>query len=113
MLFGMLPLAMKAESGGESRAPMAVVVIGAIITSTALATIVLPAVYTLFDDLQMLLGRSLVCRPRGQEVAGAAAGPSAVPVADGLGAPAEHGVQSPVERGAVMGITRRTGSPKG
>src|SRR5581483_6538706 len=57
MLFGMLPLAFKSESGSESRAPMAVVVIGAILTSTVLAVIVLPAVYTLFDDLQGLLSR--------------------------------------------------------
>src|SRR5581483_5399045 len=55
MLFGMLPLAFKSESGAESRAPMAVVVIGAVITSTLLAVFVLPAVYTLFDDLQGLL----------------------------------------------------------
>ncbi len=57
MLFGMLPLAFKTESGAESRAPMAVVVIGAILTSTILAVVVLPAVYTLFDDLQSLLAR--------------------------------------------------------
>ena len=54
MVFGMLPLAMKLEMGGESRSPMAVVVIGAIITSTVLAVVVLPAVYILFDDLQAL-----------------------------------------------------------
>src|SRR5204862_8244951 len=36
MLFGMLPLAFKSESGAEARAPMAVVVIGAILTSTLL-----------------------------------------------------------------------------
>jgi hypothetical protein len=57
MIFGMLPLAFKTESGGESRAPMAVVVIGAVVTSTVLAVLVLPAVYTLFDDLQGLLSR--------------------------------------------------------
>jgi HAE1 family hydrophobic/amphiphilic exporter-1 len=67
MVFGMLPLAMKAESGGESRAPMAVVVIGAIITSTILAVLVLPAVYVLLDDLQALLARrpALVAAPVG------------------------------------------------
>jgi HAE1 family hydrophobic/amphiphilic exporter-1 len=57
MIFGMLPLTLKSESGAESRAPMAVVVIGAVVTSTLLAVIVLPAVYTLFDDLQGLLAR--------------------------------------------------------
>jgi hypothetical protein len=57
MIFGMLPLTFKAEAGGETRAPMAVVVIGAVTTSTILAVLVLPAVYTLFDDLQGLLAR--------------------------------------------------------
>ncbi len=57
MVGGMFPLAMKLEAGAESRAPMAVVVIGAIMTSTVLAVVVIPAVYTLFDDLQALLFR--------------------------------------------------------
>jgi len=57
MVFGMFPLALKLESGAESRAPMAVVVIGAIIMSTLLAVVVIPAVYTMFDDLQGLLAR--------------------------------------------------------
>ncbi len=57
MVGGMFPLAMKLEAGAESRAPMAVVVIGAIMTSTLLAVFVIPAVYTLFDDLQNLLFR--------------------------------------------------------
>lgn len=57
MVFGMSPLALKLESGAESRAPMAVVVIGALLTSTALTVFVLPAVYTLFDDLEALVLR--------------------------------------------------------
>jgi HAE1 family hydrophobic/amphiphilic exporter-1 len=57
MAFGMFPLTLKMEEGSESRAPMAVVVIGAIVTSTILAVFVIPAVYTLFDDLQVLLAR--------------------------------------------------------
>src|SRR5581483_10268315 len=57
--------AFKSEAGAESRAPMAVVVIGAIVTSTILAVFVLPAVYTLFDDLQGLLvgGRTKALAP--------------------------------------------------
>jgi hypothetical protein len=57
MVFGMFPLAMKLGSGAESRAPMAVVVIGAIAMSTVLALIVIPAVYTLFDDLALAFSR--------------------------------------------------------
>jgi HAE1 family hydrophobic/amphiphilic exporter-1 len=51
MVFGMAPLALKLESGAESRAPIAVVVIGALISSTVLTVLVVPALYTLFDDL--------------------------------------------------------------
>jgi HAE1 family hydrophobic/amphiphilic exporter-1 len=102
MLFGMLPLTMKAESGAESRAPMAVVVIGAIITSTALATIVLPAVYTLFDDLQGLFDRVVrVWAPRPSEPAPAVEAPvpaGSLPVAGDAVAPA----QAASEAGAVM-----------
>src|SRR5207248_5322977 len=52
MSFGMLPLALKLEPGAESRAPMAVVVIGGLLTSTFLAIFVTPSLYTLLDDLQ-------------------------------------------------------------
>src|SRR5579871_194622 len=55
MVAGMFPLALKLEPGAESRAPMAIVVIGAIALSTVLAILVIPATYTLFDDLQGLL----------------------------------------------------------
>ena len=57
MSFGMLPLALKLEPGAESRAPMAVVVIGGLLSSTFLAIFVTPALYTLLDDLQTLVFR--------------------------------------------------------
>jgi HAE1 family hydrophobic/amphiphilic exporter-1 len=47
MIFGMLPIAIL---GSESRAPMAVTVIGGLITSTLLTLVVVPVVYTLLDD---------------------------------------------------------------
>lgn len=58
MIFGMLPLGLKLEPGAESRAPMAVVVIGGLLSSTFLAIFVTPALYTLLDDLQSLIFRS-------------------------------------------------------
>jgi HAE1 family hydrophobic/amphiphilic exporter-1 len=58
MTFGMLPLALKLEPGAESRAPMAVVVIGGLLSSTLLAIFVTPALYTLLDDLQNLVFRA-------------------------------------------------------
>jgi hypothetical protein len=63
MVFGMLPLTFKLESGAESRAPMAVVVIGAIAMSTVLAIIVIPAVYTLLDDLALAFARWRAPKP--------------------------------------------------
>jgi HAE1 family hydrophobic/amphiphilic exporter-1 len=52
MVFGMLPTALKIGEGAESRAPMAIAVIGGLITSTLLTLIVIPVVYTLVDDLE-------------------------------------------------------------
>jgi hydrophobic/amphiphilic exporter-1 (mainly G- bacteria), HAE1 family len=57
MSLGMLPLALKLEPGAESRAPMAVVVIGGLLSSTFLAIFVTPALYTMLDDLQNLILR--------------------------------------------------------
>ena len=57
MSFGMLPLALKLEPGAESRAPMAVVVIGGLLTSTLLAIFVTPSLYTLLDDVQSVFFR--------------------------------------------------------
>jgi len=52
MVFGMLPTALKIGEGAESRAPMAIAVIGGLITSTLLTLVVVPVVYTLIDDLE-------------------------------------------------------------
>jgi hydrophobic/amphiphilic exporter-1 (mainly G- bacteria), HAE1 family len=49
MIFGMLPVALALGEGGEIRAPMAVTVIGGLITSTLLTLVVVPVVYTLLD----------------------------------------------------------------
>ncbi len=58
MIFGMLPTALGTGSGSESRAPMAVAVIGGLITSTLLTLVVVPVVYTLLDGVQArILGR--------------------------------------------------------
>lgn len=51
MVFGMLPVALALGEGGEARAPMAVCVIGGLITSTLLTLVVVPVVYTLFEGM--------------------------------------------------------------
>ena len=54
MVFSMIPLALKMEEGAESRAPMAVVLIGGLATSTLLTLVLVPVVYTYLDDLGRL-----------------------------------------------------------
>jgi len=57
MVFGMIPVALALSEGGEQRAPMAVVVIGGLITSTLLTLVVVPVVYALIDAArERLLG---------------------------------------------------------
>lgn len=55
MIFGMLPIALGVGEGAEVRAPMAVTVIGGLLTSMFLTLVVIPVVYTLFDDLILRL----------------------------------------------------------
>ncbi|NJL84018.1 MAG: efflux RND transporter permease subunit, partial [Chloroflexaceae bacterium] len=49
-IFGMLPLALGWGAGAELRQPMAVVIIGGLLTSSLLSLIVVPVVYTLLED---------------------------------------------------------------
>jgi HAE1 family hydrophobic/amphiphilic exporter-1 len=51
MIFGMLPLALALGAGAEFRAPLARAVIGGLITSSLLTLVVVPVVYTIFDDI--------------------------------------------------------------
>ena len=51
MVFGMLPVALAISEGGEVRAPMAVCVIGGLITSTLLTLVVVPVIYTYIDRI--------------------------------------------------------------
>jgi hydrophobic/amphiphilic exporter-1 (mainly G- bacteria), HAE1 family len=59
MVFGMLPVALGLGGGGgaQQRAPMAVAVIGGLITSTLLTLVLIPVVYTLLDDVGGWFGR--------------------------------------------------------
>jgi HAE1 family hydrophobic/amphiphilic exporter-1 len=52
MVFAMLPMAVKFGEGAATRSPMAIVVIGGLITSTLLTLVVVPAGYTVMDDFQ-------------------------------------------------------------
>lgn len=54
-VLGLLPLALGLGEGSESQAPLAVVVIGGLLLSTLLTLVLIPVVYTLFDDLRNFL----------------------------------------------------------
>jgi multidrug efflux pump subunit AcrB len=49
-ILGMVPIALGFGAGAELRQPMAVAIIGGLVTSTALSLIVIPVAYTIFDD---------------------------------------------------------------
>ncbi|MGZ8290447.1 MAG: efflux RND transporter permease subunit [Telluria sp.] len=54
---GMMPLALGWGADPSFRSPMAIAVIGGLITSTLLSLLVVPAVFTYIDDLEHLLKR--------------------------------------------------------
>ncbi|BAC90435.1 efflux RND transporter permease subunit [Gloeobacter violaceus] len=57
MIAGMMPIALGIGAGSEVRSPMAVAVVGGLITSTLLTLVIIPVVFTYVDDLQnWLLG---------------------------------------------------------
>jgi HAE1 family hydrophobic/amphiphilic exporter-1 len=57
IVFAMLPLAAKLEAGAEARAPLAVVVIGGVLSSTLLTLVFVPVMYTYLDDMQAFFAR--------------------------------------------------------
>jgi multidrug efflux pump subunit AcrB len=66
MVFGMLPLALALNDGGEVQAPMGRAIIGGVLTSTLLTLLVVPVVYTYLVQLPRSLrnlGRRLLRRP--------------------------------------------------
>lgn len=78
MISGMLPSAVGAGAGAESRQPMAVAIIGGLFSSTLLTLLVVPVVYSLLDPLSEWL-RLRVLAPRdAAEPAGEIAGEGGV-----------------------------------
>jgi multidrug efflux pump subunit AcrB len=57
MVGGMIPAALAVGSGGEFRSPMAVAVIGGLISSTLLSLVFVPAVFAVMDDFGSLTWR--------------------------------------------------------
>ena len=52
MIFGMMPSALDFGTGSEMRQPMAIAIIGGLISSTLLTLLVVPVIYTILDDLK-------------------------------------------------------------
>ncbi|MCL6649636.1 MAG: efflux RND transporter permease subunit [Chloroflexi bacterium] len=84
VVMAMIPLALKLESGAESRAPLAVVVIGGVLSSTLLTLFLVPTVYTYVDSLSERV--ATLFRPRAAALApggGAAEGTPVLATANG------------------------------
>lgn len=64
MVLGMLPTAIGKGEGSEFRAPMAIAVIGGVISSTLLSLIVVPVVYLSIENLKSRLRRRRPPKPR-------------------------------------------------
>jgi HAE1 family hydrophobic/amphiphilic exporter-1 len=76
LLLGMLPVALAIGRGSEFRETIGIVIIGGMIVSTILTLFVIPASYTIFDDLSLFLTRKRRAR--------AAAGQASLPIDDSV-----------------------------
>jgi len=63
---GMMPIALGIGVDPSFRAPMAIVVIGGLITSTFLSLLVIPVLFTYVDDLVQWTRRTITHRPAGR-----------------------------------------------
>jgi len=94
LVLAMMPIALKLGEGSEWRAPMAVTVIGGLLTSTLLTLVLIPSVYTIMDDFTGSLSRAprwiarfVTTRPKGRaHVPEVEPEPPRVPVPVGSGA---------------------------
>jgi HAE1 family hydrophobic/amphiphilic exporter-1 len=57
IILGMIPTAMAIGAAGSFRAPMAIAVVGGVFSSTLLSLVVVPVVYTIFDDALVAVKR--------------------------------------------------------
>jgi len=64
MVFSMVPMALKLEEGAESRAPMAIVLLGGLVTSTLLTLVLVPVMYTYLDNLSHVPALARATVPR-------------------------------------------------
>ena len=67
MAMGMLPIAIGIGTGSEFRKPMAIAVIGGLITSTALSLLFIPVLFTFVDAIGAWIGRHFKITAQGKE----------------------------------------------
>jgi HAE1 family hydrophobic/amphiphilic exporter-1 len=67
MVLGMMPLALALGAGAEMRQSMAIIVIGALISSTLLTLVLVPVVYTYMEGLRLQWGRKKVGKTNGRD----------------------------------------------
>jgi multidrug efflux pump subunit AcrB len=60
MVAGMIPVSIGIHGDASFRAPMAVAVMGGLITSTCLTLVIVPAAFTLIDDIERWLGPKVI-----------------------------------------------------
>jgi hydrophobe/amphiphile efflux-1 (HAE1) family protein len=75
MVAGMLPIALGWGGDSDFRSPMAIAVIGGLITSTMLTLVIVPAVFTLFDDIERWVGPKVTTLLVGTQSLGGVASP--------------------------------------
>ncbi len=66
MVLGMMPLALALGAGSEMRQSMAIIVIGALISSTLLTLVLVPVIYTYMEGLRLRLSRKKVDATNGR-----------------------------------------------
>ena len=80
MIFGMLPLALALDEGGEIQAPMGRAIIGGVITSTLLTLVVVPVIYSyLVRDRKKPATRAPAVGEGVQPISGGGSMPSGMP----------------------------------
>jgi HAE1 family hydrophobic/amphiphilic exporter-1 len=80
MIAGMIPVALARGDGAETRVPMALVIIGGLVTSTLLTLGMVPVAYALVDALTQRLGRSRAAVARSEPSRAAAPGAGTIPM---------------------------------
>jgi HAE1 family hydrophobic/amphiphilic exporter-1 len=85
VMAALTPIATGVEEGSELLVSVALVLIGGLLTSTLLTLVFVPAMYTVFDDLQVLVLRLFQPRRRAAPVEPTPAPTTMVPVGMGTG----------------------------